>query len=247
MFDKLQKTHYAAIGVGTAVVIGLAAWLLPDPDTENLSPEVTTQPTASGAQSPWGAASAAMPTSASMDPMSPKFDASRLFEIGYAGGLKIDSETQRKLDEVLASMGDDPTEADMAKLERTLREGLPREDAEKALKLVKGYRGYVGEVKKDFEAHGVPMDRTSVDAMFQRMEANQRQHFDNDTAQALFGQQLKEGRIVMEAALVEQDRNLSWEEKKERLDALRKQLPPEKANSIVEPAKPEGTAASTPQ
>ena len=77
--------------------------------------------------------------------------------------------------------------------------------------------------------------------MFHRMQTTQARHFDPQVSQALFGSEMRDGRLVMEAALVEQDPNLSFEEKKQRLQDLQSQLPERKRNSIVVPtAPPEG-------
>jgi hypothetical protein len=249
MSDPLQKRTYTSFGVVFAIIVLLVAWFWPGLDDEAEAPA----PTGPAASQPLIPASArttsGMPPTAGLDPMSTHFDAARLFEIGYAGGLKLDADTRRRLDDVLSSLPENPGPADMERLERTLREGLPREDAEQALGLITDYRGYVTDVRHDLANNGIPSDRAAVDAMFGRLSATQNRRFDSETAQALFGEQMRDGRVVMEAALVSQDTALSWDQKKERLDALRAQLPASKQNSIVDPLKgeAEGAAASAPE
>ncbi|MBC7956642.1 MAG: hypothetical protein H7Y33_12330, partial [Cytophagales bacterium] len=90
------------------------------------------------------------------DAMGATLNAARLFELGFAGGLVIDRDTRASIEALLNSMPEELSEKDLARLERTLREGLPKEDAEKALKLVRDYRGYTKDVREELLPKGIP-------------------------------------------------------------------------------------------
>ncbi|MCR5885572.1 hypothetical protein LRS03_23005 [Rhizobacter sp. J219] len=165
-------------------------------------------------------------------------DAARLFELGFAGGLVIDRDTRAVIEAVLNSMPEQPTEQDLQRLERTLREGLPREDAERAIKLFSSYRAYTADVRQQMEPLGVPGNLQEMNAFFDKMESIKRRHFDDATAQALFGAADMHARVSMEAMFVEQDASLTLEQKKQRLDELRAQLPPEQQSLIPQPGQP---------
>jgi lipase chaperone LimK len=169
------------------------------------------------------------------DAMGATLDAARLFELGFAGGLVIDRDTRAVIEAVLNSMPEEPSEHDLQRLERTLREGLPKDDAEKAIKLFSSYRGYTADVRGQMEPLGIPGNLQEMNTFFDQMEAIKRRHFDETTASALFGQHDAHARTTMEAMFVEQDASLSAEQKKERLDALRAKLPPDQQSLIPQP------------
>ncbi len=178
-----------------------------------------------------------------IDLMGLKVDAARLFEIGYAGGLSIDGRTRETLEILLSNLPEEPSADDIARLEWTLRDGLPAADAQKAIALFHGYRSYLKDMRGEYLRLGIPANHEEAQAFFAQMEAVQRRHFGADTAEAVFGDELRHGRLVMEASLVAQDGSLSPQERQERLRALRAQLPPELQDSIPEEA---ATPASAP-
>lgn len=176
-----------------------------------------------------------------IDMLGMRLDASRLFQLGFGGGLNLDSETRATLDTLLVQTSTDPSPGDLQKLEQTLRQGLPKEEAEKALRLFHGYRDYQAEMTKEAPGLGIPETPQAVDDYFARLGQIQRRHFDDATATALFGQDMKNARLVLHAALVEQNQNLSPVQRKEQLDALRAQLPADQRGLIPEPS--EGAAS----
>ncbi|MET0335210.1 MAG: lipase secretion chaperone [Rhizobacter sp.] len=169
------------------------------------------------------------------DAMGTTLDAARLFELGFAGGLVIDQGTRSAIEAVLNSMPENPSEDDLKRLERTLREGLPREDAEKALKLFSSYRGYTADVHKQLEPLGIPGNVQEMNAFFDQMDTIKRRHFDESTNSALFGQHDAYARTSMEAMFVEQDTSLTPEQKLKRLQELRAKLPPDQQSLIPLP------------
>lgn len=238
MIDLLKRSWLAVLA-GT-LLLGIGAyWWMDSTDPEQPSAEVAV---ASRAR-PASAAGAAAPWAVTVsDAMGLTLDASRLFQLGFAGGLVIDADTRASIEAVINSMPDPPSADDLARLERTLREGLPREDAEKALKLMTDYRHYTADVRNEMQPKGIPNSMEEARAFFDQMDAVKRRHFDDATANALFGQADNHARLTMEAMFVQQDTGLSPEQKKERLDALRAQLPPDQ-KSLIPGAEP---AASQP-
>lgn len=223
----------AALLVGAAVVT-LSRWWLQEPPAPAVGAAqmAAAPPAAAPAQSP------AVPPGATADSWMVSnasgvtLDASRLFELGFAGGLVIDSDTRSAIETLVNTLPETPTEQDMGRLERTLREGLPREEAEKALKLVLDYRSYTRDMREQVMPQGIPTTVADANALFERMDEIKRRHFDDATAQALFGAEETYARIAMEAALVRQDESLSPEQKQARLEALRARLPADRKAMI---------------
>ena len=245
MIDLLKRSWLAVLA--GALLLGIGAyWLMDSTDLEQSSAEVTAanaHTAAAGGARPASGAGAAAPWAVTVsDAMGLTLDASRLFQLGFAGGLVIDADTRASIEAVINSMPDPPSADDLARLERTLREGLPREDAEKALKLMTDYRHYTEDVRNEMQPKGIPNSMEEARAFFDQMDAVKRRHFDDATANALFGQADNHARLTMEAMFVQQDTGLSPEQKKARLDALRAQLPADQ-KSLIPAAEP---AASQP-
>lgn len=174
-----------------------------------------------------------------------RIDAARLFEIGFAGGLVIDQDTRSAIEAVLNTMPPEPSDEDLKRLERTLRNGLPKEDAERAMKLFTDYRAYNQDVVQQMQPQGIPRNVQEMNAFFDQMQSLQRRHFGEATASALFGPHDQYARIEMEAGFVEQDPNLSPEQKKTQIDALRAKLPPELRVRIPQPNDGSASQASS--
>ncbi|MBX3618417.1 MAG: hypothetical protein KF891_00280 [Rhizobacter sp.] len=170
-----------------------------------------------------------------IDLLGTRVDAARLFSLRFAGGLYLDADTRATLDTLLVALSAEPNEAEWAKFEGTLRRGLPHEDAEAALRLFQNYKAYLADVRAQAPELGIPANASAADAYFDRLAAIQRQHFDDATASALFEQETRQARAVMKAALVEQDESMSWEQKRDRLNDLRAQLPEADRGLIVDP------------
>lgn len=231
----LKRSWWVALA--GALVVALAYWLLRSPDEPAQTPQAAAAAAAQdaakgGRQAASGAGGAAPWVVTVSDAMGATMDASRLFELGFAGGLVIDKDTRASIEALLNSMPEDLSDADLARLERTLRQGLPKEDAEKALKLVTDYRGYTQDIRDEMQPKGIPNNMQEARAFFDQMEAVKRRHFDAATANALFGQADNYARLTMEAMFVQQDSSLSDEQKKAQLDALRAQMPADQKSLI---------------
>lgn len=180
-----------------------------------------------------------LPGSAEDLPPAPPEDPARVFDLGYAGGLVIDPSTVTALDRLHTLLGEDPTPEEIAALENKLRTGLPREEAEKAINLFRGYRTYNAGMRNEVMQMGIPATRAEADALLARMTSLQTRSFEPQAVEAMFGEQNKLSRAVLDAALIQMDPNLSNAQKKEQLDSLRASVPEAQRNSIPEmPAEP---------
>ncbi|MBC7956903.1 MAG: hypothetical protein H7Y33_13665 [Cytophagales bacterium] len=226
---EMLKRSWLVVLAGL-VAVGVVAYALMRSPAE-AEPTPASSATASGvagagARSAASGGSGAQPWEVTVsDAMGATLSAARLFELGFAGGLVIDRNTRASIEALLNSMPEELSEKDLARLERTLREGLPKEDAEKALKLVRDYRGYTKDVREELLPKGIPNSLVESMAFFDQMDAVRRRHFDDATANALFGPYDGYARITMEAMFVQQDATLTPEQKNQRLDVLRAKLP----------------------
>lgn len=225
----MLKRSWLVLLAGT-VVVGVVVYVLmrapSQADQTPASLPAATGVAGAGARSVVPGASGAEPLAVTVaDAMGATLSAARLFELGFAGGLVIDRDTRASIEALLNSMPEELSEKDLARLDRTLREGLPKEDAEKALKLVRDYRGYTKDVREEMQPKGIPDNLVESMALFDQMDAVRRRHFDVATANALFGPYDGYARITMEAMFVQQDAALTPEQKNLRLDALRDKLP----------------------
>jgi lipase chaperone LimK len=137
---------------------------------------------------------------------------------------------------LLAQWSDEPSAEDLERLEWTLRDGLPAADAQQALALVQGYRAYLKDMRAEYQRLGIPASWQDAQTFFAQMEAVQRRHFGDEVAEALFGQDLRHGRLLMEAAFVARDPSLDPQARQARLAALRAQLPEALREAIAQEA-----------
>ena len=237
----LKNRVFALLGVA-AVLAAVGWWFSSAPSEE---PPLPAEPPAAGVAATGAVARPAVSGSdnsqvVEIDMMGTRLDASRLFDLGFAGGLNIDQDTRSTLDTLLTNMSDTPAAQEIEKLEWTLRNGLPKDDAEKAIKMFHGYRAYLGDMRGEMQQLGIPDTPAAATAYFDQLALLQRRHFDDATASALFGQENQNARLVMQAAFINQNEALSPAEKSEQLEQLRAQLPPGQRDIIpaAEPAKP---------
>lgn len=244
VMTDLKNRILALVGVA-ALLATVIWWFNSSPRDESPLPA---EPTAAGVATNAGGDRVQRPAAngvdhsqvVEIDVMGSKLDASRLFDIGFAGGLNIDQQTRSTLDTLLANMSDTPAAQEIDKLEWTLRNGLPKDDAEKAIKMFHGYRAYLGDMRGEMQQLGIPDTPAAADAYFDQLALLQRRHFDDATATALFGRENQNARLVMQASFITQNQALSPNEKNEQLDQLRAQLPQEQRDLIpsAEPARP---------
>ncbi|MEY4563098.1 MAG: hypothetical protein RLZZ618_2375 [Pseudomonadota bacterium] len=248
---QLSKTHWYAIAAAAVVAAVAASYLSGSGDSAGgggaVATTTGTAPSMGAGQAPASSASNAEAGSSpfSITTATGKLDAALLFDLSYGGGLVVDRATRSSIEALINNMPENPSADDIARLERALREGMPREEAEKALKLFKDYRAYTQEIQREMLPKGIPTTLQEANLFFDQMEAVKRRHFDGPTAEALFGQQDEHARLTMEAMFVQQDANLTPEQKTQRLDELRAKLPADQ-RSLIPKAEPAAPPASQP-
>jgi lipase chaperone LimK len=248
MADLFKRSWFILALSALAVAAGAWFWLDSPPAEEPGPPAAVATGGGVAAAGPsratTSASSASQPWAVTVsDAMGATLDAARLFELGFAGGLVIDRDTRASIEALLNTLPEQLSDDDLARLERTLREGLPKEDAERALKLINDYRAYTEEVRVEMMPKGIPTSLEEARSFFDQMEAVKRRHFDEATANALFGPDDGYARVTMEAMFVQQSTTLTPEQKKAQLDELRAKLPPDQKSLIPDPA---AEAASQP-
>jgi hypothetical protein len=243
--QKSRGTPVTAVAIALLVIVVAAgAWYTmrgTDPDSPArvlASAPPSAAPVAGSGQAP--TARAALP-GAPVEP-APADDPARVFDLGFSGGLVIDASTVTALDRLQSLLGENPTPEDVARLENQLRQGLPREDADKAIRLLQGYRSYNQSMRTEVMEMGVPQTREAADALLTRIEAVQRRNFDPASADAMFADQNRLSKAVLDASLVQMDTSLTNAQKQQQLDAIKRTLPEAQQHAI--PDQPAETASA---
>lgn len=162
-------------------------------------------------------------------------DPARIFELGLAGDLVIDIDTQASLEMTLSELGADPSAADLQRLEDGLRQGLPPTAANEAITLFRQYVAYSRDYARSIEGSPPADTPDQVRAMLDRTEALQRRHFGEANAKALFGLQMAHSRHQLDVQAVIDNTQLSAADKTARIQALRERLPAEVRELDTEP------------
>lgn len=254
MFARLKNQILAVLGVVAVLAVGVW-WFAGAGGAEASSADPAASAAAGSSQMrPQAGAPLAAPEPATsgVQTQEGRLDAARLFDLGFAGGLTVDRDTRATLDALSMTVSATPSAQEIEELESALRKGLPKDAAEKAIKMFNGYRAYQTELRTELQQMGIPSTPEQVNAYFERMTVLQRRQFDEATANALFGQENLSDRLGMLAALINQNSALSPARKKEQLDSLRAQLAadqrhlvPEATNIETDQQLPAGQAAQT--
>lgn len=214
-----------AVTLAGAVLVcsGVAWWARgDDADDTAHAPAAATAPSVIAAS----ARASAVAASAAGEPGGP-MEAARMFDIGFSGGLKIDLDTRASLEMISAELGANPSPQDVQRVEKSLRAGLPREAADKAIALVRAYREYTQASARASAQQRPPQNAEELRLLLAQDAALRRVYFDAETSKALFGVQEAYSLYSLDAQAIEADTRLGPVEKARRLQALRAALPPE--------------------
>lgn len=166
-----------------------------------------------------------------------------MFHLDPYGQLQIDDKLIAAFEVLRAEF--EPFAAERPQYaQETLLRALPGTAGERAAALFATYQAYRQELDR-LMAEAMSMQATAETParLFERMHALRRQHFDADTADALFGHEEAQTRYTLEAMRIEQDRSLTPEQRRDRLEALRRQLPSDAPPLEVEGARVDDLAA----
>lgn len=219
----MDKTVASTLAGAVLVCAGVAWWASPDDTAATApSPSAAVAPSVAAASARAALASASASGSAG-GPM----DTARMFDIGFAGGLKLDLDTKASLEMISAELGANPSPQDIERIENSLRAGLPRDSAEKAIALVRSYRAYTQAAAQAAASQKPPQNAEELRLLLAQDAALRRLHFDPETSKALFGVQEAYSLYSLDAQAIDSDPKLGPVEKARRLQALRAALPPE--------------------
>ncbi len=221
--SSLSRTQLVAGTALVALAVAAVFWPRSGGDTQHTEQRV--EPASPGAMSamPASAPATAIPGTAPID------NAARLLELGVAGDLSVDAHTRGALDVLLAALSTPPTAAELQRLEAALRRAVPGEAASQAMALVGRYVDYTQAAATDHAVQQAPTTPDELKALLDKTIALRRQHFDADTAQALFGADEAQTRHALALQDIDADPQLSAADKAARVKALRDQLPPQAA------------------
>ncbi len=141
---------------------------------------------------------------------------------GPDGSLLLGPEILRLFDYYFSAAGEESDETIRARILAAIRERLDGPAALEAAALLDQYLAY----RKDTGGLEVPKDKEADPAA--RLEALQklrRKHFGETTADALFGEEEREGDVAAEASRIRQDETLTAEEREQKIAALDEDLP----------------------
>lgn len=217
------------VALGMLVLLGMgllacAAWLMWPGDAFDV-PSTQSTPGAAPAPAPAGSTAQA-PLAGTPGGLTGGIDPARLFELGVAGDLQLDHHTKAALDNLATGLGPRPHPDTLAAVAHALRAGLPRDAAAQALALLQAYRGYQQALTDASAARSAPRSVADMRALLDADAALRRQHFDDSTAQALFGSEEAYARYAVEVQAIETDPQLSATEKARRLQSLQSALTP---------------------
>jgi lipase chaperone LimK len=234
----LDKKALLAALLLAAIVLG--RFLLPDNDVPP-GPQagVAEIPTdASPGRSAWGAqdsathANAAAVAPALNRPAQPDLQPAFLdgIRVDHFGGLALDHELRASLDALLEHLPADADAAQIAALrEAILDSQLPFAAAGELADLMESYHTYrrtLDELQAEADA---PESLHALEEQLELLAQLRRRHFDDATADALFGREEAHTRYTLAALAVESDPRLTPEKRVARLRELQRELPPELA------------------
>lgn len=150
-----------------------------------------------------------------------------------AGNLIIDADIRPVFDYFLASIGEEPIAASVARLQRYIQAQLPEPAEQQATKLLSQYLDYKRQLLTLEQDHARQPD---IDAMRARLDAVRQLRariFDEATHQAFFALEEAADGFTLERLALRHDQTLSAAEQGAALDRFRGSLPPELQDTLA--------------
>ncbi|MDI1443459.1 lipase secretion chaperone [Polyangium sp. 6x1] len=142
--------------------------------------------------------------------------------VGPDGSLILGPEILRLFDYYFTTEGEESDETIRARILAAIRERVDGPAALEAAALLDRYLAY----RKDKDGLTLPKDEEAdPTARLEALKKLRRKHFGDETANALFGDEEREGDVAAEASRVRQDETLTVEERDRRIAALEESLP----------------------
>ncbi|MRG96322.1 lipase secretion chaperone [Polyangium spumosum] len=142
--------------------------------------------------------------------------------VGPDGSLLLGPEILRLFDYWFTTEGEESDETIRARILAAIRERVDGPAAIEAAKLLDDYLAY----RKDKDGLALPKDEESdPTARLEALKKLRRKHFGEEAAEALFGDEEREGEVAAEASRIRKDEALSAEERERKIAALEESLP----------------------
>ena len=142
--------------------------------------------------------------------------------VGPDGSLLLGPEILRLFDYYFTTEGEENDETIRARILAAIRERVDGPAAIQAAALLDQYLAY----RKDKGGLVLPKDEEADSkARLEALKKLRRKHFGDEAAEALFGEEEREGEVAAEASRIRQDESLTAEEREQKIAALEASLP----------------------
>lgn len=188
------------------------------------------------------AASEAAPPAVSNAPSLQGTDVDGGFRVDENGHLIIDVSIKHYIDYYLTTLGESSLEDITANIRRTLESQLPEPARSEALEVLRQYLGYKAALQElqqaeaaNIEAGGAaPRTLEALAARLQKLQDARDTYLSPDVAEAFFGKEQQLDRYTLEKLRLQQNEQLTAQEKAERLGRLEANLPDAMREQIQE-------------
>ncbi|TKD01399.1 lipase chaperone [Polyangium fumosum] len=142
--------------------------------------------------------------------------------VGPDGSLLLGPEILRLFDYYFTTEGEESDETIRARILAAIRERASGPAALQAAALLDQYLAY----RKDKDGLALPKDEEAdPTARLEALKKLRRKHFGEETADALFGDEEREGEVAAEASRIRQDETLTADEQEQKVAELEASLP----------------------
>lgn len=147
-----------------------------------------------------------------------RFDVEYIFSalsevrIDRDGELVLDGETLDLLEAAVSKLTDDLSESEVAELQELIALGLPGEAGDEAAKIFSDYYQY-RSAEREFLNASPGSDIAGINSSFEQLRALRQAHLGYDVAEKLYGEEERASMFMIRAMKIQEDPNLSEEEK----------------------------------
>lgn len=139
-------------------------------------------------------------------------DIGKMFQADERGNLILDKNTRLNIEQLYALNTPEELDAKLQKLSTV----LPSPAHRQLLNLIDYFDKYLRDTKINYSSEMAPANVEEALEQLQGMHALRVKHFGSDAATALFAEDEKTNRQLLELMLMDKDKNASMEEKAER-------------------------------
>lgn len=148
-----------------------------------------------------------------------------LFDIDGQGKLSISSRTKDAMVVMLEPFPNGPSPKDWEAMEARIAKDLPKAAAQHAMQLLRSMNQVNLAVEQLKKANPAAEAEGKTLEVFAQLKAIRRQHFDNQTANALFAEEESWADFLLRAQAIDPEGKLSEDDRRKRLEKLIAGLP----------------------